>query len=306
MSGTETERKTRKVFDKIHIEQAENADISSRLRTLISTELLGVDNDFFEDKVCADLGCRSAVVGALNLLDLGAKFVHAMDLDDTFVETATSVLEAEPAAEGRWQLDVGSVSDLPYEDETFDYILCQGVLHHVEDDARALGEITRVLKKGGVASFEAHGRGGIFTRFGMEILRDEYVNNDVFHNLVDRDLNPRWISDQIDWLIDRVTDDGSKAYKDSLSLLEALRGLLDKDFILTLKDRVQAPTYKMYTQEEFVEMLATAGFSSWRRVSRKPVFSNIRKILAPVYFEYDAPLSQLLYGDGMLIFVANK
>jgi SAM-dependent methyltransferase len=43
------------------------------------------------------------------------------------------------------------ISDIHYEDSTFDVIICNHVLEHVPDDRRAMGEIYRVLKSGGWA-----------------------------------------------------------------------------------------------------------------------------------------------------------
>ncbi len=46
------------------------------------------------------------------------------------------------------QLDV---MDLPFEAESFDFLMCNHVLEHVDDDRLALAEIQRVLKPGGWA-----------------------------------------------------------------------------------------------------------------------------------------------------------
>jgi SAM-dependent methyltransferase len=43
------------------------------------------------------------------------------------------------------------VMDLPFGDGTFDFLICNHVLEHVEDDRRALSEIHRVLRSGGLA-----------------------------------------------------------------------------------------------------------------------------------------------------------
>jgi SAM-dependent methyltransferase len=50
---------------------------------------------------------------------------------------------------------VGSVLDLPFEDDTFDVILSQAVLEHVPDPQRAVDEMARVLKPGGTLLVEA-------------------------------------------------------------------------------------------------------------------------------------------------------
>lgn len=41
------------------------------------------------------------------------------------------------------------ILSLPFEDQTFDYILCWGVLMHIPDIEIAISELVRVLKKGG-------------------------------------------------------------------------------------------------------------------------------------------------------------
>jgi SAM-dependent methyltransferase len=47
----------------------------------------------------------------------------------------------------------GSVLDLPFGNESFDMALCIEVIEHIDDDEKAVSEICRVLKKGGVALF---------------------------------------------------------------------------------------------------------------------------------------------------------
>ncbi|HET9571136.1 MAG TPA: methyltransferase domain-containing protein [Bacteroidales bacterium] len=43
------------------------------------------------------------------------------------------------------------ITDIPFEDRSFDVIICNHVLEHIPDDARAMSELLRVLKKGGWA-----------------------------------------------------------------------------------------------------------------------------------------------------------
>ena len=53
-----------------------------------------------------------------------------------------------PAREGVEKMDVTAI---PYAEDSFDWVLCNHVLEHVPDDAKALREIFRVLKPGGIA-----------------------------------------------------------------------------------------------------------------------------------------------------------
>ena len=43
------------------------------------------------------------------------------------------------------------ICDLPFEDEKFDFILCNHVLEHIPDDKQAMHELYRILKPGGTA-----------------------------------------------------------------------------------------------------------------------------------------------------------
>ncbi|RRO17389.1 class I SAM-dependent methyltransferase [Flavobacteriaceae bacterium 14752] len=43
------------------------------------------------------------------------------------------------------------ICDLPFDDQSFDVVLCNHVLEHIKDDTTAMKEIFRILKKGGWA-----------------------------------------------------------------------------------------------------------------------------------------------------------
>lgn len=46
------------------------------------------------------------------------------------------------------------IQDIPFNDNTFDIIFCNHVLEHVEDDSKAMSELYRVLKPGGMGIFQ--------------------------------------------------------------------------------------------------------------------------------------------------------
>ncbi|MFC0011725.1 class I SAM-dependent methyltransferase [Devosia nitrariae] len=62
---------------------------------------------------------------------------------------------------GRWAEVEGTVADvteLPFDDASFDAIFAVHMLYHASDRARAIAEIARVLKPGGVAIVTTNGR----------------------------------------------------------------------------------------------------------------------------------------------------
>lgn len=46
------------------------------------------------------------------------------------------------------------ICDLPFKDDSFDVILCNHVLEHIPDDTKAMQELYRVLKPGGMGIFQ--------------------------------------------------------------------------------------------------------------------------------------------------------
>lgn len=46
------------------------------------------------------------------------------------------------------------ILDLPFDDDVFDIVLCNHVLEHIEDDQKAMAELFRVMKKGGMGIFQ--------------------------------------------------------------------------------------------------------------------------------------------------------
>ncbi len=109
------------------------------LRDLVFSSL----REAMPGKVSAlDAGCGTGAV-LKRLLDEGQK---AVGVD--FSPTALSFC----AQRGLARLVRGSVSELPFRDESFDAVVSLDVIYHeaVEDDVEALREFRRVLRKGGV------------------------------------------------------------------------------------------------------------------------------------------------------------
>ena len=179
MDSEEIEKRTREVYHEIHCEQGNDESIYDRITSMISHEFFQVDESFFNDKICLDAGCGSNVNGTRALINLGAKKVHAFDLDvePSFIETAQKFLKK---FEGKYELKSGSVLDIPYEDNFFDFVYCNGVLHSTTDLFGGLSELSRVTKHGGILYLGMFGAAtGIFSQI-TNLFRNEYVKNPNF------------------------------------------------------------------------------------------------------------------------------
>lgn len=81
--------------------------------------------------------------------------VVGLDFSERFLDIARRRVKA-PAAEFR----LGDLTATPFEDESFDGVLCTGVLDTFNDPAGALREFRRLLRPGGKAVLILRGPGG--------------------------------------------------------------------------------------------------------------------------------------------------
>ncbi len=81
-----------------------------------------------------------------------------VDISQTVLEQARENLEQNQLA-GRARLSCEAMESLSFADKSFDVVHCRGVLMHIPEWKRALGELIRVLKPGGrIAVLEANHR----------------------------------------------------------------------------------------------------------------------------------------------------
>ena len=181
---------SRKIFHKIHIKQKDCKEATHRMINFLDTDFLKLEKDYFVGKICADLGCGSAAVGTVNMLNMNAKFVYLSDVNDSFFESARGVLNANQKFKNRWQTNIADATKtLPYEDKSMDFVLAQGFFQHMENEEKVLSEIHRILKPGGKAYVDIVGKGGLIGNFVMKTMRDEYKENRSFKEYIEKDLS---------------------------------------------------------------------------------------------------------------------
>lgn len=90
-----------------------------------------------------DVGCGPGALVTELVRRLGADAVAAVDPSPTFVEAARARF---PGVDVR----AGSAEDLPFDDDAFDVVGAQLVVHFMADPTRGIAEMARVARPGGV------------------------------------------------------------------------------------------------------------------------------------------------------------
>jgi len=293
------EKDTRKLFHKIHTEQAQDEFIYHRLVSLLNTDFLKVKKDFFKNKICLDAGCGSNANATISMINMGAKMVYPMDLDDTVSEILPKI---DTNFKGKYEFTVGNVLEMDFEDNFFDFSHCAGVLHHTDDVEKGIKELIRVTKPGGMIYIETYGKGGL-VRDIVGFFRNKYQNSNEFRNLINN-LSYEDIQEFISWSFLLMRENGD-SYANRISK-DDIETLFDRDLILTIKDRIMAPVYHENSEEEITSWLNILGCTKIQRLARYPNMKNIRRFLCPLYSEYNSKYAKLLYGDGNLGIKAIK
>ena len=100
----------------------------------------------WRDRDVLEAGCGIATDG-LQFARAGARYT-GYDQSASALALARRRFQLE-GREARFQQ--GSVTQLPFEDESFDLVFSHGVIHHLPDTAGAVREFRRVLRPGGTA-----------------------------------------------------------------------------------------------------------------------------------------------------------
>ncbi|MBT5938949.1 MAG: class I SAM-dependent methyltransferase [Rhodospirillaceae bacterium] len=295
----EFQKQTREVFHKIHLDQLNVPTQKARTLGLTTTRFLGVPDDFFRGKLCLEAGCGTFAPATQNMLAGGAAKVHAVDLTDTIFQKIPEILKGE---EDRYELSVGSVLDLKFPDGFFDFALCDGVLQSTGDIKRGLLELCRVVKPGGTLYFTTRGLGGLMNEIET-LIRNHYEADDEWRHMID-ELDAGDFEKVFTWIGQEMARHGDDFA--SRIPLELFRQMFDADMVLTIKDRIQAPVYEEFAEQEALNLLKTNGFENIVRVAEYTKFNNARRFLAPFYLETTNKISRMLYGEGYLQFRADK
>jgi len=117
-------------------------------------------NELIKDKKVLDIGCGQGTF-TVAMMKAGAREVTGIDFSEDSIEFADNISKKLNLDKDKIKYITSSVYELPFEDETFDFIIQNGVFHHLENIDKALKEANRILRNEAYFWYYTDGSGGI-------------------------------------------------------------------------------------------------------------------------------------------------
>lgn len=199
-----------------------------------------VDLSLIKDKKVLDAGCGGGRY-SIALSRLGAEKVIGVDMGTKGVQFANKKAE-ELGLKEKVEFKEGNMLGLPFEDNSFDFVFSNGVIHHTIDTEKGLAELARVVKPNGYVFVYVQGKGGyqwMITNVSRKILENV----------------PKEITQQL-----------------------MIMSGVPHNRVFYMMDHLYVPIQDWQDKDVFEDMLKRYGLTQFRRLMRGVHFDGIEKI----------------------------
>jgi len=196
-------RETEKIYDIVYGKTFSDYNIKDLEEFIKPYEIRFQKNglnakEIFSGKRCLDAGCGNGR-GAFFMLQNGAEFVEMIDVSENNLQSSQNFAQ-ELGFSNNINVQKSTLESIPFEDEEFDFVWCNGVIMHTEKPNQCLAEISRVCKTHGHAWLYIYGAGGLYWKMiyrFRELLSDIDVKDAIKYLKYFR-YSPRYVAEFID------------------------------------------------------------------------------------------------------------
>ena len=228
---------------------------------------IGLSDEIVQGKKCLDGGCGHGTL-SYQLLKHGASEVWGVDLHRTYKEL---MLTDKP----NFHFLQASLLDVPIEDNTFDLVASNGVLHHTADPEKAFKEFVRITKPGGRIVVGVYGKHGLFP-YCLSLMRLVTVKRPIIPEGLTR------------WVIDKLAISPMVRYQ--------------------ILDYVYVPRLERFSPKEMRSLFESNGLKDV-----KPIFGltpeqakHFRDHKTVYTYDTTTISSRILFGHGFQVFQGVK
>lgn len=307
---TDVELRTKEIYIEQHKNFTKDETIFNRfLEVAVDPATYDLPASWFKGKRVLDVGCGNTGYMQVAMHRLGAKSITCVDIGDGWIPELVKVTTQFNVPRTQIQCFSGSVTELPFGDDSFDFVINNGVLMHLESvelAERAMKELARVTDRGGcLYVYTGVDKPGLMDRYILPALRKAYAEDAEFRQFVDT-IDPADVSGQIAECFKTASE---KDPSIPANLGPALAGLFTLDSATFTQNALQVPMQQgpKLSEDWAREQLYKLGMKSIRRVpERYWVRNDIRRYLAPLHYRLDLKIPRMLYGNGHVKMICEK
>lgn len=307
---TEVELRTKEIYIAQHKNYTKDESIFNRfLAFALDPATYDLPLAWFQGKSVLDAGCGNTGYLQVAMHRLGAKKITCLDLGTDWISELQKVMDRFSIPRDFVEYVEGSTTDLPFADNSFDLVISNGVVMHLESvqrAERALDELTRVTASGGCFYvYTGVDKPGIVDRYILPALRQAYAEDEEFRSFVDN-IDP---ADVVRQLQECYSSGAQHDQEISKQLIAYLPRLFTLDSATFTQNALQVPMQQSpkLTETWARNYLTKLGLSNIRRVKERYWMRNdYRRFLAPIHFRLDLQLPRVLYGYGHVKMIAEK
>ena len=304
------ELKTKKVYLEQHKNYLKDDRIFQRhLAAAQNPKTYDLPKSYFKGKSILDAGCGNTGYFEVAMYNLGAKRVTCLDIGEEWKEDLEKILYRHKIPNGFCKYHSGSTIDIPFSDETFDFVVSYGVIMHLETiemAAKAIKELSRVTKNPGILySHIGIDKPGIVDRYIVKSLREAYQKDSEFRDFIDR-IDHKKINIELKNIFKSCRKHDPRLKKIPLSLFNDIFTLDSTTF---WQNMLQVPIQQgpQLSERWGRQEMAKNGLVNIRRPRETYWLRNdFRRFLAPLHFSLNTSLARLFYGNGHVKLTGEK
>jgi ubiquinone/menaquinone biosynthesis C-methylase UbiE len=310
MTYSEVELRTKEIYIEQHKNFTKDETIFNRfLQVAMDPATYDLPADWFKGKSVLDVGCGNTGYIQVAMHRLGAKSITCVDIGDDWIPELVKVTTRFKVPRTQINCISGSILDLPLQDNSFDFVINNGVIMHletVEMASKAIEELVRVTARGGnMYIYSGVDRPGIMDQYILPALRQAYAENPEFRDFVDT-IDPADVASQINECFKTASEKDPRILP---SLGPLLASLFTLDSATFTQNALQVPVQQgpKLSEDWARERLQWLGMQDIRRVPERYWLRNdFRRYLAPLHYRLDLKIPRMLYGNGHVKMTSKK
>lgn len=307
-SYSSVERRTKEIYISQHRNFSKDKSIFNRFLNMSSDpKTYDLPKEFFNGISVLDAGCGNTGYFEVAMANLGVANITCLDIGKDWIPDLKQVMQEYSV--NNIDFIEGSTTQLPFDDNSFDFVVSNGVIMHLEtlDNARlALKELARVTKPNGyLYVYSGFDSPGIMDRYIIPSLRKAYEEDEIFRNFIDNIDHNKITNELIRSYIEAKKIDN----RISNQLIEELGNLFTLDSATFTQNVLQVPIQQgaKLGFDWMKEELNSIGLKNIRRVKEQYWIRNdYRKYLAPLHYFREEGLAKILYGGGHVKVICQK